>query len=134
MWQLPKNQHRNRGTFRLVTESPELLHCRRQYFQTTVYQCSATFYKIFNQSQNGSIQNGFVEHRNFHHTGILADFLPSKYENFQMHSPPVDLYLIFEKSSCKNQVRQSGFLVCKNQLRNWFLQATQAVKIQFAID
>ena len=36
--------------------------------------------------------------------------------------PPVDLYLIFEKSSCKNQ------------FRNWFLQATQAVKIQFDID
>ena len=27
---------------------------------------------------------------------------------------PVDLYLIFEKSSCKNQVRQIGFLASKN--------------------
>ena len=36
--------------------------------------------------------------------------------------PPVDLYLIFEKSSCKNQVQQTGFLV------------TQAVKIMFEID
>ena len=50
------------------------------------------------------------------------------------HLPPVDLCLIFEKSSCKNQVRQTGFLATKNQYRNWFLQATQAVKIQFEID
>ena len=28
-------------------------------------------------------------------------------------SHPVDLYLIFEKSSCKNQVQQTGFLSCK---------------------
>ena len=34
----------------------------------------------------------------------------------------------------KNQVRQTGFLACKNQFRNWLLQATQAVKIQFEID
>jgi len=34
------------------------------------------------------------------------------------HSPPVDLYLIFEKSSCNNQVRQTGFLASKNQFRN----------------
>ena len=27
------------------------------------------------------------------------------------HFPPVDLYLIFEKSSLKNQVLQTGFLV-----------------------
>jgi hypothetical protein len=38
--------------------------------------------------------------------------------------------LIFEKSSCKNQVRQTGFLACRNQFRNRFLQAAQAVKIQ----
>ena len=44
------------------------------------------------------------------------------------------LYLIFEKSSCKNQFRRTGFLAWKNQFRNWFLQATQAVKIQFEID
>ena len=39
----------------------------------------------------------------------------------------------------KNQVRWTGFLTCKNQFQNWFLQATQAVwnpvwnrlKIQF---
>ena len=33
-------------------------------------------------------------------------------------TPPVNLYLIFEKSSSKNQVRQTGFLACKNQFRN----------------
>ena len=49
------------------------------------------------------------------------------------YSPPVDLYLNFEKSSWKNQVRRTGFLACKNQFRNLFLQATQAVKIQFEI-
>ena len=37
--------------------------------------------------------------------------------------PPVDLYLNYEKSSWKNQVRRTGFL-----------QATQAVKIKFEID
>ena len=39
---------------------------------------------------------------------------------------PIYLYLIFEKSSLKN--RRTGFLTCKNQFWNWFLQATQAVK------
>ena len=34
---------------------------------------------------------------------------------FHSDSPPVDLYLIFEKSSSKNQVRRTGFLACKNQ-------------------
>ena len=48
--------------------------------------------------------------------------------------PLVDVYLIFEKSSCKNQVQQTGFLVCKNQFQNWFLQAIQAVKIKFELD
>ena len=38
--------------------------------------------------------------------------------------PPVDLNLISEKSSLKNQVRWTGFLTCKNQFRTWFLQAT----------
>ena len=33
-------------------------------------------------------------------------------------TPPVDLHLNFEKSSWKNQVRQTGFLACKNQFRN----------------
>ena len=41
----------------------------------------------------------------------------------QTSLPPVDLYLNFEKSSWKNQVRQTGFL-----------SATQAVKIMFEID
>ena len=48
-------------------------------------------------------------------------------------SPPVDLYLIFEKSSCKNPVRQTGFLACINKFWNWFLQATQAVKIKSSL-
>ena len=30
---------------------------------------------------------------------------------------PVDLYLIFKKSSCKNQVQQTGFLACKKQFQ-----------------
>ena len=34
------------------------------------------------------------------------------------HFPLVDLYLIFENSSCKKQVQQTGFLACKNQFRN----------------
>jgi hypothetical protein len=33
----------------------------------------------------------------------------------------------------KNQVRRTGFLACKNQFQNRFLQATQAVKIKFEI-
>ena len=31
----------------------------------------------------------------------------------------------------KNQVWRTGFLTCKNQFQNWFLQDKQAVKIQF---
>ena len=50
------------------------------------------------------------------------------------YKPPVDLYLSFEKSSWKNQVRWTGFLAFKNQFRNWFFQTTQAVKIKFKID
>ena len=46
----------------------------------------------------------------------------------------VELYLNFEKSSWKNQVRRTGFLACKNQFWNWFLQTTQAVKIKFEIE
>ena len=48
--------------------------------------------------------------------------------------PPVDLYLNFEKSKWKTQVQQTGFLACKNQFWNRFLQPTQAVKIQLEID
>ena len=54
--------------------------------------------------------------------------------SFNLAFPPVDLYFISDKSSWKNQVQRTGFLACKNQFRNWFLQATQAVKIQFEID
>ena len=41
--------------------------------------------------------------------------------------PLVDLFLIFEKSSCKNQIRQTGFLAWKNRFQNWFLQAKSPV-------
>ena len=34
-----------------------------------------------------------------------------KVSHFLMFWPPVDLYLIFEKSTWRNQVRQTGFLV-----------------------
>ena len=37
-------------------------------------------------------------------------------------------------SRLKNQVRRTVFLTCKNQFRNWFLQATQVVKFKFEID
>ena len=47
---------------------------------------------------------------------------------------PVDLFLNFEKLSWETQVWKTGFLVCKNQFQNWFLQGTQAVKIHFEID
>ena len=49
-------------------------------------------------------------------------------------SRPIHLYLIFEKSSLKKQVRRIVFLTCINQFRNCFLQATLAVKVQFEID
>ena len=35
---------------------------------------------------------------------------------------PIHLYLTFEKSSLKNQVRRTEFLTCKNQFWNWFLK------------
>ena len=57
------------------------------------------------------------------------------------HKPPVDLYLISEKSIWKNKVRRTGFLVyfeldfyCLCSLQKSILQATQAVKIKFKID
>ena len=40
----------------------------------------------------------------------------------------------FLKNKLKNQFQWTGFLACKNQFRNWFLQATYAVKIKFEID
>jgi hypothetical protein len=35
--------------------------------------------------------------------------------DFLLPNPPVDLYLIFEKSSWKNPVRQTEFLALTNQ-------------------
>ena len=59
------------------------------------------------------------------------------YRNYDTSTglPPVDLYLISEKSIWKYQVRRTGFLVyyeldyvaCKNQFQNWFLQAKNPV-------
>ena len=43
-------------------------------------------------------------------------------------SSPVDLYLIFEKSNCKSQFVQTGFLTCKNQFQNWFLHVRNTVR------
>ena len=40
-------------------------------------------------------------------------------------------YLIYENSSCKNQVQQTGLLGSKTEFQNLFLQATQAVKLKF---
>ena len=47
---------------------------------------------------------------------------PAQISNF----PPIDLHLIFEKSSLNNQVGETFCLFW-----TWILQATQAVKIQF---
>ena len=56
-----------------------------------------------------------------------------KFEHFHTSKilSPIHLYLIFEKSSLKNQVQQTELLTCINQFWNWFLQATEAAKIQF---
>ena len=46
---------------------------------------------------------------------IISPFLPKVLQSIifpeEPSIPPVDLYLIFEKSICKNQVRRTGFLV-----------------------
>ena len=58
------------------------------------------------------------------HRGVKKmDIWISSSESDITDIPPVNLYLNFEKSSWKTQVQQTGFL-----------QATQAVKIQFQID
>ena len=59
---------------------------------------------------------------------------PYPTRRFEGDTPPVDLYLISEKSSLKNQVQRTEFLTSKKQFQNWFLHATQAVKIQLEID
>ena len=63
----------------------------------------------------------------------LGSLYTSQYKMAEGAWSPVDLYLICEKSSSKNQVRQTEFLACKNQFQDWFLQATQAVKVKFEI-
>ena len=47
--------------------------------------------------------------------------------NNEQKWPPVDLYLIFEKCSCKNHVRQTGFLAFKINFEIDFCR----LKIQF---
>ena len=37
------------------------------------------------------------------------------FESYFQDKRPIHLYLIFEKSSLKNQVRRTGFLTCKDQ-------------------
>ena len=51
----------------------------------------------------------------------------NKYQSAKVYNypyAPIHLYLFFEKSSLKNQVRRTGFFTCRNQFRNRFLQAT----------
>ena len=67
----------------------------------------------------------------FHQNIVLQCFVAFEIIiEFLVFSRPIHLYLIFEKSSLKIQVWQTGFLTFKN----WFLQATQALKILFEID
>ena len=58
---------------------------------------------------------------------LFDDTLEKKMKNIQVdYRRPIHLYLIFEKSSWKNQVRRTGFSLpvypAKNQFWNWFLQ------------
>ena len=50
--------------------------------------------------------------------------------NWHTSTPPIDLHLIFEKSSFKNQVGQIWFLI----ILNLKFAGSQAVKINFEID
>ena len=72
---------------------------------------------------------------------VLNVINPEVEENITLHNLDYSFPLLicpwFLKNQVvknKNQVRKTGFLACKNQFRNWFLQATQAVKIQFEIE
>ena len=49
---------------------------------------------------------------------FLKNYMVQSFVLLHAYRPPVDLYLNFEKSSWKNQVRRTGFLACKNQFRN----------------
>ena len=53
-------------------------------------------------------QNGISELETFLHEILLEDMICAYHLDFL---PPVDLYLISEKSIWKNQARQTGFLV-----------------------
>ena len=48
-------------------------------------------------------------------------------------NPLVDLYLIFEKLSCKNQVRQTGFLACKKNFVIDFCRLHSSERPKFGI-
>ena len=72
--------------------------------------------------------------------GFLLHVQPAKNfadENFsrqQQVCPPVDLYLIVEKSNCKNQFWQTGFLACKLIFASYTGSKNQVwdrLKIQF---
>ena len=60
------------------------------------------------------------------HNGLILFLL--EYSHFHEPHP-----LLICTWFLKNQVRQTGFLACKNRFRNWFLQATQAVKTKFEL-
>ena len=65
---------------------------------------------------------------------IISTYLDNSWQNeIEKALPPVDLYLIFEKSSWKNQVRQTGFLVYF-ELDFYCLCSLQKSIINFEID
>ena len=63
-------------------------------------------------------------------TFLFKNTLSEKKHNFSENTHPLLICTWF----LKNQVHQSGLLAGKSQFWNWFLQATQAIKIQFEID
>ena len=61
-------------------------------------------------------------------TGSEEDSTTVRYrQNLRGLYPLVDLYLNFEKSIWTTQVWRTGFLACKNQFQNWFLQTKNPV-------
>ena len=66
---------------------------------------------------------------------VLKKYLEKIYKEINALSRPIHLYLIFEKSSLKNQVQWTSWIFnLQKSISKWFLQAKQAVKIQFNID
>ena len=64
-------------------------------------------------------------------TGTLIGILNQNSKAVYSDWPPIHLHMIFETSSSKNLVWQTGFFFL---FQTRFLKATQAVKIQFEID